>query len=186
MKDSRFKSDRLRFEIINKFLVGKEILDVGSKEGYLHNLLVESNKNKKIYACDLEKSDFNLDLNKPWNIKKKFDTIIAGEIIEHLNNPEYFIKQCKNHLKKEGILILTTPNAVGLQYIRNPSWCVDDSGHNFSFTMPMLEKLFKKNNFEIICKNYINAFWLNNPLQIIPQIFKRLKTDLIIVGKLTT
>jgi len=181
-KNKRFKSDFLRFKYINKFIKGKEILDLGSKEGYLHELLIKANLGKKIYSCDLRDSDFNLDLNKEWEFKKKFDTIIAGEIIEHLENPVEFIKKCSNHLRKKGRLILTTPNALGLQYLRNPSWCVEE-GHNFAFTLPMLEKLFNKNGFNIIYKGKINAFWINNPLQIIPLLIPRIKTDLIVVGE---
>ena len=144
--EKRFKSDKLRFKFINKFLKGKEILDVGSKEGYVHGLLVKANPDKKNYSTDFSNSDYNLDLNKPWKIKKKFDTIIAAEIIEHINNPSFLIEQCKKHLKEKGILILTTPNAAGIQYIRNPAWCVFDKyGHNQAFTMPMLEKLLKQN-----------------------------------------
>jgi len=182
--EKRYKSDRLRFKFINKFLKGKEILDLGSKEGHVHSLLIKANPDKKIYSSDLSDSDFNIDLNEPWPIKKKFDTIIAGEVIEHLIRPDDFIKHCIKHLNKKGILILTTPNAIGLQYIRNPSWCVKENlGHNLSFTMPMLEKLFEKNNLKVIHKNYINAFWINNPLQIIPIIFKKLKPDMLIVGE---
>jgi len=183
-KQKRYKSDKLRFKFINKYLKGKEILDVGSKEGYVHPLLAKSNPDKNIYTLDLTEADFNLDLNKPWNIKKKFDTIIAAEIIEHIDNPNHLIQQIKKHLNQGGRLILTTPNAAGIQYIRNPEWCVfDEHGHNQAFTLPMLEKLLKKSKFKILHKQYINAFWRKNPLQIIPMIFNRLKTDLIIVGE---
>jgi len=182
--EKRYKSDKLRFKYINKWIKGENILDIGSKEGYLHKLLINANKNKKIYSSDIKNSDFNQDFNKKWKINKKFDTLIAGEIIEHLENPVNFIEECKKILKKSSRLILTTPNAIGLQYIRNPSWCVKgERSHNITFTLPMLEKLLKQQGFEVIHKDYINAFWINNPLQIIPLLFKKLKTDIIIVAK---
>lgn len=39
-----------------------------------------------------------------------FDTIIAGEIIEHVENPMKFLKACRIILKDDGQLLITTPN----------------------------------------------------------------------------
>ncbi len=44
------------------------------------------------------------------NVKEKFDLIIANELIEHLKNPDQFIKECRYILKKNGEIIITTPN----------------------------------------------------------------------------
>jgi 2-polyprenyl-3-methyl-5-hydroxy-6-metoxy-1,4-benzoquinol methylase len=40
----------------------------------------------------------------------KFDLIVATELIEHLQNPEKFLKECKQLLRPKGVLIITTPN----------------------------------------------------------------------------
>lgn len=39
-----------------------------------------------------------------------FDSIVAGELIEHLDHPNLFLNESYKILKKEGYLILTTPN----------------------------------------------------------------------------
>lgn len=188
-KESRFKSDKLRFSYINKFVKGKNILDIGSKEGFVHKLLVEENPDREIFTLDKEEGDFRIDLDKPKKgkkINKKFDIIIAGEIIEHLESPINFVKYCKSLLKKNGRLIITTPNATGLQYIRNPAWCVyykEYRGHTQAFTIDMLKRICQDSGLKIIYTNYINAFWIRNPLQFIPLIIKRLKTDLIVVAE---
>jgi SAM-dependent methyltransferase len=39
-----------------------------------------------------------------------FDTIIAGEVIEHLEDPSSFLPGCRVILKDTGKLLLTTPN----------------------------------------------------------------------------
>ncbi|MGQ9556014.1 MAG: class I SAM-dependent methyltransferase [Anaerolineae bacterium] len=39
-----------------------------------------------------------------------FDTIIAGEIIEHLENPSAFLRASRHVLKDDGQLLITTPN----------------------------------------------------------------------------
>lgn len=40
----------------------------------------------------------------------KFDTLIAGEILEHVENPVLFLQKCKTVIKHGGRLILSTPN----------------------------------------------------------------------------
>ena len=44
------------------------------------------------------------------NLEERFDTIIAGEIIEHLNNPGQFLQNMKQHLAADGTLFISTPN----------------------------------------------------------------------------
>jgi SAM-dependent methyltransferase len=185
--NQRYKSDLKRFRRIIPWIRGNTILDMGSKEGYVHKLLKDYYPEKNFLTLDISNSDFNINLNQPKKLSTKFDTIIAGEIIEHLDNPTNFLKFCYNHLNKGGFLILTTPNSIGIQYLRNPSWCVhrgDFDSHINSFTLPMLEVLIKRTNFFIEHTEYINAFWKNkNPLQLIPVIIPRLKTDILIVAK---
>jgi 2-polyprenyl-3-methyl-5-hydroxy-6-metoxy-1,4-benzoquinol methylase len=45
-----------------------------------------------------------------FDLKKQFDVIVAGDIIEHLDNIGGFLESCKRHLKNNGKLIVTTPN----------------------------------------------------------------------------
>lgn len=40
----------------------------------------------------------------------KFDVVCALEIIEHVNDPEYFLKTCIECLKPDGLLIISTLN----------------------------------------------------------------------------
>ncbi len=44
------------------------------------------------------------------NSSKKFDLVIASEVVEHLDNRSLFFKEVSNLLKNKGILILTTIN----------------------------------------------------------------------------
>ena len=44
------------------------------------------------------------------NLNKKFDVVVASEVIEHLNNQGLFLQNMRKHLKDDGIMIITTPN----------------------------------------------------------------------------
>lgn len=42
----------------------------------------------------------------------RFDVIVAGDLIEHLNNVGRFLDRVREHLADDGIALLTTPNPV--------------------------------------------------------------------------
>lgn len=45
-----------------------------------------------------------------FHLGRKFDVIVAGDIVEHLNNQDGFLKSCMAHLKDDGMLVISTPN----------------------------------------------------------------------------
>jgi 2-polyprenyl-6-hydroxyphenyl methylase/3-demethylubiquinone-9 3-methyltransferase len=46
-----------------------------------------------------------------------FDVIVASEIIEHVDNPDGFLKACVNHLSEQGGMIVTTFNQTLKSYL---------------------------------------------------------------------
>jgi len=50
-----------------------------------------------------------------FQLEKKFDVIVAGDLIEHLSNIGNFLDTVQKHLKPEGILIITTPNPFNVE-----------------------------------------------------------------------
>jgi SAM-dependent methyltransferase len=87
------------------------ILDLGAGSGALSQRLLENGY--AVSASDYVAGNFKLnipfrtaDLNHDF-AEGEFDAIVACEIIEHLENPRHFLRQCR---KMSPRLILTTPN----------------------------------------------------------------------------
>jgi len=76
-----------------------------------------------------------------------FDCIVAGELIEHLEKPEKFIKECRRTLKKNGRLIITTPNRKSL--VNRISGSYETKVHPSLFDYESLGELLGNNGFRI-------------------------------------
>lgn len=66
--------------------------------------ILASHGSTNLYRADLEKLD-DVDCNET------FDVIIAGEMIEHLNNPGLFLEGIKRFMSSQTRLMITTVNA---------------------------------------------------------------------------
>lgn len=110
-----------------------KILDIAAGTGAMSRRLANKGY-KDITANDLNGADYqaseikftSTDLNKQFSDifgYKTFDAIIAIEIIEHLENPIAFLRECSKTLKDNGFLLVTTPNVLGseslMQFIKN-------------------------------------------------------------------
>ena len=63
-----------------------------------------------------------------FELGRSFDTIVAGELIEHLPNPGLFLDRCREHLASGGRLVVTTPYPFGYEvlayaFIKYPRTC---------------------------------------------------------------
>lgn len=107
---------------------------------YVHNLGIAN-----IMFCDITNHVPDEILNHaPW------DMIIAGEILEHVNNPVLFLNKMHNQLKgivKE--IIITVPNAWRWSNIRNIFNTVEyiNSDHRYWFTPYTLMKVCLESGF---------------------------------------
>jgi 2-polyprenyl-3-methyl-5-hydroxy-6-metoxy-1,4-benzoquinol methylase len=91
---------------------------------------------------------------------EEFDVIWAGDIIEHVFDPIGLLREANRVLKKEGIIIMTIPNDVGLFNrvrtffgISYQAAMYKKSGfykHHTFFTFSLIRYMLKKNNFSIM------------------------------------
>nr|MCH7549865.1 methyltransferase domain-containing protein [Candidatus Krumholzibacteriota bacterium] len=44
---------------------------------------------------------------------REYDVIVASEVFEHLTHPDKLAENCARHLRRGGILVVTTPNGYG-------------------------------------------------------------------------
>lgn len=74
--------------------------------------IVAENGCENLFQADLERLQ-DLDLTKT------FDVIVAGEIVEHLNNPGLFLSGIQRFMTLESRLMITTVNAYcGMRFFR--------------------------------------------------------------------
>jgi len=52
------------------------------------------------------------------DLDSEFDTVVAGELIEHVANPGLMVETVTDHLKDGGRLVLSTPNPWGAPVVR--------------------------------------------------------------------
>ena len=83
---------------------------------------------------------------------KKFDIIVASEIIEHLDNPGLFLESVKDFFGKDTEMIVTVPNAYRLSSIREMlrgKEYVHPDHNNYWFSYKTITGLLKKHGYEI-------------------------------------
>lgn len=115
-----------RHELMLKLIQGPRILDVGCTGHFVeptrgvHARIRQAFPDAEVWGFDLspenvkEMQEFgfeNVDVGdaQDFSYDQKFDTIVAGELIEHLESPGRFLSCARAHLAPGGRVIVTTP-----------------------------------------------------------------------------
>lgn len=89
---------------------------------------------------------------------EKFDSIVAGELIEHLENPGAFLTGCARRLKPNGRLVLSTPQPFSpvhfLHYLASPT--IANLEHTCYFDRQTLEQLLARCGFVVEETRFVN------------------------------
>ncbi len=107
--------------------LNKKVLDIGCRDGVLTK---HFSKDNNVLGVDIDEGalakakaslgieTLSVDLNGDWRELKdrKFDVIVAGEVLEHLYFPKKIASQVAEHLNKDGMFIGSVPNAFSLKH----------------------------------------------------------------------
>ena len=152
-------------------LKGVNILDIGCGGGLLSEPMCRlgasvtgidaSIKNINIAKLHAKKDDLKINYlcssPEKLKIKKKFDVILNMEIIEHVEDIQFFLNSCSKLLKKNGVMFVATINKtlksyifaiVGAEYVLR--WLPIGTHEWEKFVNPKdLENILKKNNLSL-------------------------------------
>lgn len=143
---------RYRFAV--KYTRAKKILEIGCAFGYGAYFMAQ-NGSKEVVAIDSDKASIEyanrrffhkkityLDTRlEDYKSKRKFDMVVALELIEHLKDPEKLLLAARSVLKKGGVAIISTPNRLLSLYDGDkPS----NPFHEREYTPKELKNLLKK------------------------------------------
>ncbi len=138
----KFNPIRIKYikeNIINNFklknkskpLSGINILDIGCGGGLLSEPMSRmganvtgidaSDKNIKIAKLHSKKNKLKINYlcSSPEKLKieKKFDVVLNMEIVEHVEDIDFFLKSCSKLLKKNGLMFIATINKTLKSYV---------------------------------------------------------------------
>jgi len=178
----KFNPIRIKYikeHIINNFklknktkpLLGLNILDIGCGGGLLSEPMSRmganvtgidaSNKNIKVAKIHSKKSKLKINYicssPEKLNNNKKYDVILNMEIVEHVEDINFFLMSCSKLLKKNGLMFVATINKtfksyifaiVGAEYVLR--WLPIGTHEWEKFVKPDdLEKILLKNNLSL-------------------------------------
>ncbi len=169
IKDNIIYSFKLKSK--EKPLQKINILDIGCGGGLLSEPMARlganvtgidaSDKNIQIAKLHAKKNKLNINYfcssPEKLKIKKKFDVILNMEIIEHVEDINFFIKSCSKLLKKNGLMFVATLNKtfksyvfaiIGAEYVLR--WLPIGTHDWEKFVKPEdLKNILNKNNLKI-------------------------------------
>ena len=145
-----------RARLIKKLLKDKgSLLDIGAGIGIFLNAFKKIKSNIEFTACDINYEAIEMIESKFPRVntincdfleldeKKKYNCITLWDTFEHLLNPSKFLSKIQKILKKNGYLILSTPNTLSLE------WAIAKENH-VQILPPGHVNLYNRNNIKLV------------------------------------
>lgn len=162
MKDTFNKRAKLCIATLKKFKSEGKLLDVGCSYGFY--LKAFNQQGYSAWGIDISKRaveyakvNFKVraihgNFEKYIFDEESFDVVTLFDVFEHFSDPIHILKKINWILKRNGILIIQTPNYDSLISKitgKNWSWLLIPE-HLFIYTLRTLEIILKNNEFRII------------------------------------
>lgn len=166
------------FEVFSKYLNNGSILELGPAEGLMTQKLILATNNLTVVDgsklfCERLKEQFpNINiiysLFEDYEPKEKFDNIILGHVLEHVDNPILILNKCKEWIDVNGRILAAVPNslsihrqAAALMGIIDTEETMSDldihHGHKRIYNPISFRHDFSKSGFEIL---HYGGYWL--------------------------
>jgi 2-polyprenyl-3-methyl-5-hydroxy-6-metoxy-1,4-benzoquinol methylase len=148
---------------------GGRVLDVGAGSGAFSLRLLDHGF-ARVEAIEVRGDAFKvpgvevhaLDLDGPWSsgLGERFDAVAALEVIEHLENPWHFARQCAAAVKPGGVVVISTPNIESsrsrLEFLLKAEFRFFKEkdyrtvGHLTSLTAKQVERVFERAGLDLV------------------------------------
>jgi SAM-dependent methyltransferase len=120
---------------IDEFIVGRSVLDIGVVEHDVSHIESPTWKHKYIrdraahvLGIDIVSEGIDLLKSKGYNVRladatsnddigERFERVVIGDVIEHVNDPVRLLQFAARHLAPGGLIIVTTPNPYWIKHI---------------------------------------------------------------------
>ena len=167
--------DLKRWKLLAKYFKGGKVIDLGCLDSLAPFIIKINYPSAEVWGLDQAKETIEFlknkypmityiqgDVYKTGFPNEYFNYVVAGELIEHLEEPERFIKEAFRILKPNGILALSTPLNEKLEV-----GAVDKEHHLWSFTtqdIKSLVRLYGSARIKIIGSSYVPKYKYNFPV----------------------
>lgn len=149
--------------------IGKSLLDVGCGSGAF---LKEAKKEGfSVTGMDISRpivkylSSQNIPATYSLRkIKRKYSFVTSFDVIEHTIHPRNFIRSVSKLVKKDGLLLITTPNSKGIsaRILKGKWWVFGGDDHVVMFNTAALRQLLVEEGFMVLEERTdIITQWIN-------------------------
>lgn len=166
-----------------------KVLEVGCGDGFFLKALVDSGFTKNVFGIEpsskmVLESDPTLRTKIKVNIfksdlfpKNSFDLILCFHTLDHMFDPNEFVKGAHSMLKKNGFVIVVVHDTQGLSVkLFGEKSAIFDIEHIYLFNKKTLRRMFVRNKFKVIeVFNLVNCYPLNYWLRMsgFPRVVKK-------------
>lgn len=178
--------------IKRNFIKTGRLLEIGCADGALGYSIIQAGWH--VDGIELSEKAANIARKKGLDVfvanvedsipidSNMYDIVVAGEVIEHIFDTDYFLREIHRVLKKRGIFIVTTPNLASItnrlfllfgKYPRFVEYRVskESAGHIRYYTFKKLIEQLVENDFIILKKQSPNILM---PMSRVPNLLKKI------------